>query len=396
MYEGLEVQALAMESPTKRRINLGQFPCVGNYYRPKGIWPKTAFIVSHYTASFANHYLAEYMAGRGYGFLGWNIRSVGAPVAAGFNLEHSLIDLGVGVCWLREVAKVENVVILGNSGGSSLMGAYQAQALDPHIDAGSAPPEELEKLIPADFYVSLAAHPGRATVFTEWLDPSVTDENDPLSRDPDLDMYDPKNAPPYSEEFIARYRQAQIDRNERITLWAEAELARIGAGRPHSSTTLTGEEAFGVPSTDGIFDRFFSVPRQFADLRFLDLAIDPSKRPVGCYMGDPLEANYSNYGLAPVTSAREWLAMWSLSRTQVRSEDQLPRITQPAIVISASHDQGCFPSHAQAIFDALGSQDKQLLFLDGMHYFEEYGSRDDLADRLANWLEERGATANRA
>jgi len=391
MHDVVDSQAVALESPTKKRYNHGQYPCNGMYFSPRGAKPKTAIIASHYVGDWANHYLGTYMAKRGYGFLGWNTRCVGATVATGFNLEHALIDLGVGVRWLRDVAGVENVVILGNSGGASLMGAYQAQALDPHLDPGSAPAELLAHLPPADLYISLAAHSGRAKVLTEWLDPSVTDENDPLSRDPELDMFNPDNGPPYSTEFLERYRSAQAARNERITKWAEAELQRLREGIPVSGQALAANATFGVASKDGVFDRFFLLPRQFADPRFLDLTLDPSKREAGCYMGDPLQSNYSGYGLAPFTSAREWLAMWSLSRTQVRIDHQMPRITQPALVISANHDQGCFPSHAQAIYDALGSTDKKLVSLDGAHYFEHSGSRDELADVIASWLEDHRA-----
>lgn len=392
MYDDPDVHGISLESPTKARLQHGQYPCNGNYFTPKGKWPKTAFIAGHYTASFANHYLAEYLARLGYGFLGWDTRFARSPVAAGFNLEHALVDLGVGMRWLREVARVENIVILGNSGGASLMGAYQAQALHPHIDPGAVPSAELENLPAADFYISLAAHPGRAQVFTEWLDPSVTDENDPLSCDPDLDMYNPANGPPYPADFVERYRAAQVARNDRITVWAAEELRRIGEGRPQSGERLTGSGAYGVAARDGVFDRFFSAPRQFADLRFLDLSIDPSKRVAGCYMGDPHQSNYSGYGLAPVTSVREWMAMWSLSQTQVNIAGQLPHITQPSLVISANHDLGVFPSHASAIYEALGSSDKRLMTVDGGHYFEESGSRDALAHLIGSWLADRGVT----
>jgi len=391
MYDGITSQAVALVSPTRGRFNHGQYPCNGMYFTPSGKQPKTAFIACHYTASFANHYLAEYMARRGYGFLGWDTRCVGAPVATGFSLEHALIDIGVGIRWLREQAGVEIVVILGNSGGASLMGAYQGQAQHPHLDPGSAPAELMQNLPAADLYISLAAHPGRATILTEWLDPCVTDETDPLSCDPNLDMFNPTNGPPYSAEFVARYRAGQVARNERITKRAEQALADIAAGRPQGRTALTAKETFGAPSVDGVFDAFITIPRQFADLRFTDLSIDPSKREVGCYMGDPQQSNYSGYGLAPVASAREWLAMWSLSHTQIRIERQLPNITQPSLVISLNHDQGCFPSHAQAIYDALGTTDKQLEFVDGTHYLEKVGNRDTFADQVVGWLQDHGA-----
>lgn len=391
MYETVATQSVFLESPTKGRFGHGQYPCNGVFYTPQGAKPRTAIITTHYTAGWAYHYLGDYMARRGYGLLGWNTRYNGAPVANGFTLENALVDLGVGMRWLREQAGVEKIVILGNSGGASLMGAYQAQALHPQIDPGMVPPELLENLPAADLYISLAAHPGRAHILTEWLDPSVTDESDPLSRDPEIDMYNPDNGPPYSAEFLERYRAAQVARNERITKWAEQELVRIRDGRPQGGNALDASGAFGTATAEGVFDRFFAVPRQFADPRFVDLAVDPSKREYGCYMGDPLQSNYSGYGLTPVTSAREWLAMWSLSKTKVRIEEQLPHITQPALVISANHDQGCYPSHAQLIYDALGSEDKQLLALDGDHYFEEFGDRDELADIIASWIENHGA-----
>ena len=75
--------------------------------------------------------------------------------------------------------------------------------------------------------MSLCAHGGRPEVLTEWFDPSVTDETDPTSCDPALNMYDEANGPPYSESFIADYRAAQVARNHRITDWCYAELERL-------------------------------------------------------------------------------------------------------------------------------------------------------------------------
>jgi hypothetical protein len=32
------------------------------------------------------------------------------------------------------------------------------------------------------------AHPGRASTYTEWLDPAIVDEHDPTRRDASLDL----------------------------------------------------------------------------------------------------------------------------------------------------------------------------------------------------------------
>ncbi|GIS20976.1 MAG: hypothetical protein CM15mP120_28920 [Pseudomonadota bacterium] len=100
-------------------------------------------------------------------------------------------------------------VILGNSGGGSLMAAYQSQShgVTMHATPGLDLPSALDDLPSADFYISLCAHQGRPEVLTDWFDPAVTDETDPISVDAQLDMYNPANGPAYSAEFIQRYRQ---------------------------------------------------------------------------------------------------------------------------------------------------------------------------------------------
>ncbi len=344
-------------APGAARAGAGGYPCQGLWHRPEGgPAPRVGIIATHYDIDFSEHYLAEYMAGRGYGFLGWNTRFRG--LGAYFQLESALADIAVGIGWMREQAGVETVVMVGNSGGASLMGAYQARA----IDSGTMPC--------ADLFVSVCAHPGRPDILTEWLDPSVTEEMDLLSVDSSLDMFNADNGPPYAAEFLARYRSAQEARNHRITDWAKAELAR-----------LQGE---------GAWDRLFTVHRGWADPRFLDLTLDPSERARGCYFGDPRRANYGAFHLGGVTTIRSWLNMWSLSESPCRSVSHLPRVAQPALVIQSTGDQGCFPSHAQAIFDLLGSADKQLVWLAGDHYLlQPDGARTEAADLIAAWIEAR-------
>jgi pimeloyl-ACP methyl ester carboxylesterase len=367
---GVIREFVGVDSPTARRAGAGGHPCQGLYHRGVGRKPKVAVIATHYQIDFSEHYLADYLATRGIGFLGWNTRFRGFEST--FLLDHALVDVGVGIRWLREVQNIETVVLLGNSGGGSLMAAYQAQAVHHHVTPldGMRPAAGLTDLTPADGYIASAAHPGRPDVLTAWMDASVTDENDALSTDPRLDLFSEKNGPPYSSEFIARYRAAQIARNESITDWAEAELTRVKRA--------------------GYSDRPFTVLRTWADPRMVDPTVEPTKRqPNMCYAGPPVKANRSAYGIAAACTLRNWIGMWSLRHAQTRAEPHLALIDCPALVINAEQDTGVYPSDAQRIHDALASPDKARLSIDTDHYFTTPGARSEQADTIAKWIAKR-------
>jgi pimeloyl-ACP methyl ester carboxylesterase len=368
---------VGLPSPVVGRAGAGGHPCQGLYHRPAGRWPAgqgpaTAFIATHYNVDFSEHYLASLMAERGFGFLGWNTRFRGNE--AHFLLDHALAEIGAGVHWLREQAGAERIVLLGNSGGGSLMAAYQSQAVEPNVapTTGMRPVPSIESLPAGDLFVALAAHSGRPEVLTSWLDPSVTDERDPLSVDPALDPYNPLNGPPFSAEFQLRYRASQHQRNERITDWALGRLAALAGQRAR--------------------DQLFIVVRSWADLRMIDPSIEPSdRRPNWCYLGDPMKANYGVFGVGTVSTLRSWLSMWSLRTSQCSAAPHLARLTLPSLVLHATADACVYESDARALYDAIAATDKRLEFIKADHYLQEPdGSREQAANLVAAWVTEHG------
>ena len=203
------------------------------------------------------------------------------------------------------------------------------------------------------------------------MDPSVGNEGDSLSVIESLDPFAEGREIPFSEDFVSKYREAQRDRNYRITKWVRDEIDLMASA--------------------GYHDRLFTTPRLWADLRMIDGSIDPSNRKSpSCYLGDPRRANYGIYGVGTVSSLRTWLSMWSLNESQCSAAPHLERINVPSLVIDADGDSGVFPSDTQAIVESLGSKDLTALTISGDHYLRDReNARDEVADVIVDWIQER-------
>jgi len=273
-------------------------------------------------------------------------------------MEMVALDLGAYVRHAREAWDYRKVVLAGWSGGGSLSVFYQSLAESPTITRTPAgDPADLAGLPPADAVIFHAAHLSRAIVLSEFIDPSVLDENDPDVRDAELDLYDPRNPnqPPYSAEFISRFRAAQLARVRRRTRYVRELLDQIRA--------KDGPAA----------ERGLLTHRTLADPRFLDATLDPNDRTIGwCFLGRPHEANQSPAGMARYSTLRAWLSQWSVDDTNARADLNITGVHVPLLAIENSADDAVPKSHVSAVFEASPAAVKDYMYIKGAnHYYAD-------------------------
>ncbi|WP_033294959.1 alpha/beta fold hydrolase [Amycolatopsis jejuensis] len=335
----------------------------------------TAVVVVHPSSNFLGHYALDAWARRGVDAIAMTTRYLGNDSA--LLLENCVLDVAAVVGHLRNEG-YQQVVLVGNSGGGGLVALYQEQATRATITAspgGIGPDLTQAVLPPVDALVTLMAHPGRANLLAEMLDPAIVDESTPALRDPALDMFAKDNGPPYDPAWLAQYRAAQLARNDRLTNLA---LERIEQVRE-----LSEGQVNDVPML---------VHATCADPRNLDLTIDPSDREPGTLWGEAAVANLIPTTLGHFTSAQSWLSQWSLRTSHGNGPERLTRTNVPVHVIYGTADQACFPEHAQQLYDAVPHERKKLSAIKGgKHYLNGQPElTETMADVLVGWIEELG------
>lgn len=299
---------------------------------------RCAAIVMHPASNFMGHYLIEPLAAAGISTLGLNSRYVGND--SQLIMERVIQDLGAGVKYLRDEG-FEKIILIGNSGGAALSAFYQAQAERLTVTATPAgDPVQIDPgdLPPADAIVLTVAHPGRAQLFSEWLDPSVIDERDPFASNPDLDMFNPAHGPPFAADWLARYRAAQLDRNDRLEQWARTQLDHV-RGLPH-----------------GVRDMAFIIYRTAADPRHLDPTIDPNDRPPGeTIWGDPKVLNYGANNIGRYTTLTSYLSQWAPC-SHADGPANLARTSCPVMALEHSADASVVPPMNERWAEAAGER----------------------------------------
>lgn len=355
--------------------SLGTVHLEGIRYLPKGVPNHTLLIYMHPATTLQLLPMPRAMAEHG-----MHVLCAGSRYArndSALIMENVVVDLGAYIRHAREVWNYRKIVLVGWSGGGSLSLLYQSQAERPTIaetPAGDPCAIADAGLLPADAFIFQAAHLSRAVCLQDWIDPSVLDENDPDRRDPELDIYGASVRPPYSAEFITRFRAAQKARLQRRTDWVKETLAALRRKGGHE------------------LERGLVTHRTMAEPRFLDGRIDPNDRPVGsCFMGVPETANSGPIGLARFSTLRSWLSQWSPEDTNAHGERCAARIHVPMLAIEHSADDAVPQPHTRRIYEAAASADKTMSVLQGAnHYFVGQPELLQQAVQLCTqWMEQR-------
>jgi pimeloyl-ACP methyl ester carboxylesterase len=337
--------------------------------------PTTGVLSMHPASHGFRHFSLEGLGEVGLAAL--RLRSRFAGDDSTLIMEEVMLDIAAGIKFLRDWG-CKKVVLFGHSGGGPLMAFYQSQAESPTVvstPAGDPPDLTKADLPAADAIITSGAHLGRHHSLSERIDPSVVDENDPFAAHAELDMYNPKNGPPYTGEFLSRYRKAQMARIEKITAGARKKLEEIRK-RNHPVT----------------HDLPFIVWRTEADPLYLDLSIEPNLRSPGNNRGDDtLALNYAPKAQGRFSSLRSWLSQWGFSTSNADTLRHIARISVPLLITQGTADRSPM-SRAKRIFEAAGTKDKSIYWAEGAnHYYR--GQKEILLKTclaVAEWLQARG------
>jgi pimeloyl-ACP methyl ester carboxylesterase len=320
-----------------------------------------AAIVIHPASNFHGHYLLEPLASRGISCMGLNTRYVNNDST--LLMERVIQDLGAGIQQLRAIG-YRKVMLIGNSGGAALVSFYQAQAEKLTVTqlAHGAPISLSDADLPPVEGIALAAaHAGRARLMREWIDPAVVDEHDPMTSDPELELYDPSRTLPLDPAFLARFRAAQQARLDRVEAWVSDRLEAL--------------KRSGGPQVD----QPFVLHRTHAEPRCVDVSIDANERKPGSVWGDPRTVNLAANSMGRFNTLTSFMSQWS-SRSQADGPDNLARTSVPVLHLTYRADQSVFPSTVRLWLDAAAGRIRNVDIHGGDHYLT---GRPDLVDQVA-------------
>lgn len=411
---------------TARYTRLGEFMrgIDGIFYTPEAESKSVGVVILHSDSDYLSFPGGAALAQRGFLTLCANVENPADPI------EKKLSSVKLAVEAMRAQAGIDKVVLLGHSGGATLMSCYQAVAENgPEIfrDAHRIVPlGEVETLPAADALMLIDSNFGNGVMTLVSIDPGVTDESRGTETDPAFFPFTEEHgfhkdgSTRYTEEFKASFFAAQAKRQERLIA---AALERLHALEEHRGR-FVDDEPFLVPGGSQIAPNNRLFPQ---DLHLLahtvgeyDLlhgrdgsmtheSIRSLRTSRGDLYGTPI------YGLGAMnTTVKTYLSSncvrtlpdYAVTETGVRGIDydsafcctpgNVKHIHVPLLVMGMTGGYECIAS--EVIYQNAASADKTIAFVEGgthmigtAHDAERYpGEFGDapamLFDHIAKWL----------
>ncbi len=364
----------------------------------------TVVTLMHPRQQFAHHAMVAYFLHMGLAVWTQDTRSPNNDL----NLVHeqAILDAAAGHVHLRDLG-FETVIVFGHSGGGALAAYYTEQALtQPEFRIDSTPagrPISLSGALmpPPDGAIFLAPHPGQGLVLQHCIDPSVVSDDDPTGINVELDMYDPANgfAQPgtsssYSQDFLAAYRDAQLQRITHIDAVARERAEEAAAHRVRFAATKDPRDR-----RLALAPRIIITYRTDADPRYVDLSLEPNDRHYGSLFGRrPDLTNFGLVGFGRLTTPDAWLSTWSALSSNAVFERCAAGVTVPTLYIDFSGDCAAFPSDADRMYAAIKAEDKTRDRARGQHFGQAISPDEPTGFEAASkvvapWLAERYSRA---
>lgn len=195
---------------------------------------KIGILFIHSDTDYSVFHMCIGMAKRGYVTLGSSVNRDDVT------LDEKLLSVHAAVSFLRKLEGIEKIVLMGHSGGATLLSAYKAVAENgPSVFQGK------EMLFPCTLTRPLADADGIMLIDSNWgngamtlfsIDPAVIEEGNGKKLDPEFDIYLPENGydpegANYTEAFLEKYFLAQRQRNNALVQKAVERLHAIKSGK---------------------------------------------------------------------------------------------------------------------------------------------------------------------
>lgn len=212
--------------------------------------------VMHAAGDYLNFSACTELSKRGYRVLCANNSANRAGFGNEGGIDRMVLDVKLGVAYLRQYPGVRKVVLFGHSGGGGLMSTYQNIA-ENGLKACQGPekiarcPDSLAGLPPADGLMLVDANFGDPAMMLFSLDPAIGPGDGARTRRPELDLFNPENGftqegATYSAEFVRRFQMQAGRRNNQLIRAALDRLDKINA----QQGDYNDDEPFIVPGAN--------------------------------------------------------------------------------------------------------------------------------------------------